>query len=54
MQHTTAVPAPAAHDVPAAVLDVERLEVFGHAVLRDQLGRASLSVVLNISEGAVR
>jgi four helix bundle protein len=53
--------------VPPAVLDAERLEVFhvavafqaasarllpvGHAVLRDQLERASVSVVLNISGG---
>jgi len=69
--HSTVAPAPdcmPSHAAGAALLDAERLDVYGvalafqshasvlalraDAIVRDQLRRASLSVVLNIAEGA--
>ena len=62
---TTAIPDPATAATDAEKLDVYRVARAAHAhavtilagehrILRDQLERASLSVVLNISEGAGR
>jgi len=65
-----AVPGPASPAADTAAPDAHKLAVYhvaiafqaaavgllpkGHAVLRDQLERASLSVVLNLAEGAGR
>ena len=57
---TTAAPVPDAHKLAVYHVAVafqaaaSRLVPRGHAVLRDQLERASLSAVLNLAEGAGR
>ena len=70
MPHTSVVPTPPAGDAATEILDPERLDCYNVAVefqvlattllptaqrvLRDQLDRASVSIVLNISEGTGR
>ena len=62
---TTAIPGPATPATDAEKLDVYRVALAAHAqattilagehrILRHQLERASLSIVLNVSEGAGR
>ena len=70
MPHTPIEPTPQTGDDPAEILDPERLDCYNvavefqvlaagliapaHRMLRDQLERASVSIVLNISEGTGR